>query len=109
MPVQEVYWGVPYQIIDGRQTYFDIYERKWLTEAKVNGNKGNALRLRIHERQPEDPPSTYWGWLRTDDDAYIMIQPVRLFFDMCFPYGPKIEEEKGKGRAVNLHVEPWPE
>jgi hypothetical protein len=109
MSIREEYWGVPYQIIDGRQTYFDIYEEKWQTELKVNDNVGNALRLKIRERLPDDPPSQYWGWLETDSDYYEMIQPVRLFFDMCFTYGPKAEEDRGRGHAVNLHVELWPE
>ena len=28
MSIREEYWGVPYQIIDGVQTYWDIYQDK---------------------------------------------------------------------------------
>jgi hypothetical protein len=35
-----------------------------------------------------------------------MIHPHWSLYSMCFPYGPKAEEEAGKGRTVRLAVRP---
>ena len=70
------------------------------------------VEVRVRERLPTDPPQVdpklpdYWGWLDTDDqEQYIFIWPSDGQLDMCFPYGPKAEEEVGRGRKVNLIVE----
>lgn len=51
-----------------------------------------------------DPSATHWGWLPTGKSEPIMIYPVWGLFSMCFPYGPKAEQDAGKGRIVRLAV-----
>lgn len=64
-----------------------------------------------HGRSPvpvvvtECADGAHWGWLRDGDDAPIMIQPHETLFTMQFPYGPAVEEQRGKGRILRLHVE----
>jgi hypothetical protein len=53
----------------------------------------------------EDDSGTYYGWLATDHDAPTMIYGHIIGFNMCFPYGPKAEEDRGNGRAVHLTIE----
>lgn len=71
-------------------------------------DRGQAIiAVTVRERQPADPPSPYWGWEETGTPGeYVFVWPRRIQFEMCFTYGPKAEEERGKGRAVNLIVEP---
>lgn len=52
-----------------------------------------------------DPEGTYWGWLETGGDVPIMVYPHKTLFEVCFPYGYRAEEEKGKGHAVRLRIE----
>lgn len=60
----------------------------------------------VRERQPEDAPSSYWGWLDTKDPSrYTMVWPSEIQLEMCFPYGSEVSEKKGFGRKVNLVIE----
>jgi hypothetical protein len=52
----------------------------------------------------EDPDGTYYGWIGKDADQPSMIYANPMAFRMCFPYGPKAEEEAGHGRAVRLSI-----
>lgn len=52
----------------------------------------------------DEPSATHWGWIETGDTEPCMIYPVKGMFTMCFPYGPQIEVEHGKGRVVRLAV-----
>ena len=72
----------------------------------LHGSTDPIVRVRVRERLPTDPSSNYWGWLdATDPSYYHFVWPSEVQLDMCFPYGPKAEEKKGRGRKVNLIVE----
>ncbi|MFA5732905.1 MAG: hypothetical protein WC934_13020 [Acidithiobacillus sp.] len=45
---------------------------------------------------------TYWGWL--EDGEVCMIFPHKILFEICFAYGYKVEEERGRGKAIKLKV-----
>jgi len=49
--------------------------------------------------------SAYWGWKDFEKKEYCMIYPHKAGTEMCFPYGPKAEEKRGKGKLVNLVIE----
>jgi hypothetical protein len=53
----------------------------------------------------EDESGTYWGWIEAEGGPPVMIQPHRILFDIQFPYGPRVEEEGGSGRIVQLSVQ----
>lgn len=49
----------------------------------------------------------YYGWEDSKGPhagSLSMIYPSYAFHSMCFPYGPKMEEETGEGRTVRLRV-----
>jgi hypothetical protein len=54
---------------------------------------------------------TYYGWFDTEvenppkDQTPSLIQPNKNLFDMCFPYKPEVEVERGKGHILRLHIE----
>lgn len=55
----------------------------------------------------DDPAATHWGWIGSrpgDEDEPVMIWPSWPAYSCCFTYGPKAEEEAGKGRTVRLQV-----
>lgn len=52
----------------------------------------------------EDPEGTYWGWLAKDATYPSMVWPKKMLLDICFPYGPDVEQERGKGRVVRMVV-----
>ena len=51
-----------------------------------------TLRLARDGEEPE-----YWGWHDFKEDRWTMVWPSKTQRDMCFPYGPGPEEERGKG------------
>ena len=52
----------------------------------------------------EDPDGDYWGWIDTNCDQIVMVQPQRGLFDMQFTYGPEAEVKRGRGRIVRLRI-----
>jgi len=47
----------------------------------------------------------YWAWWDTKKGRFDYVFPSRSLVDMCFPYGAKIETERGNGEIVNVFVE----
>lgn len=92
---------------DGCAYYFNASpSRRWV---ELHGAEDPIVTVRFRERTESDPPSSYWAWLPTDEpDRYISIWPSEIQLDMCFAYGPKAEEDRGRGRKVNLIVEEIP-
>ena len=46
----------------------------------------------------------YWGWLAIDDDMYTMVYPSYDQFSMCFAYGYRSDEARGRGKAYRLII-----
>ena len=55
----------------------------------------------LHEGEVGD----YWAWWDAKKARFDFVFPSRSLVDMCFPYGSKIETEKGNGEIVNVFVE----
>lgn len=48
----------------------------------------------------------YWGWWEPSKTEPIsMVFPDKRLNEVCFTYGSKAEEDRGKGRVVQLRVE----
>ena len=58
----------------------------------------------VRERVDGDAGHVYWGW-REPDGTYAMIWPSEMQVEMCFPYGSKVEEDRGAGTKVQLTIE----
>ena len=52
----------------------------------------------------EDPEGAYHGWLPAGIATPCWIWPSQVQRDMCFPYGPKVAEEKGEGKRMRFTV-----
>ena len=52
----------------------------------------------------EDSAGPYYGWLRTGSNEPEMIYPHESLFSVCFPYGYKIEVEKGEGQVLRFNA-----
>lgn len=52
----------------------------------------------------ESENGEYYGWQDAGSERYEMIWPDASLFKMCFPYGPEVEEKRGRGRAVRLDI-----
>lgn len=50
----------------------------------------------------EDPQGDYHGWMAAGEQEPCFIWPSQMQRDMCFTYGPQAEEERGRGRRVQL-------
>ena len=61
----------------------------------------------VTEVPADDPTATHWGWFdaeKTDTPEWALVWPSRAQFNVCFPYGVKAEEDKGRGRTARLRV-----
>lgn len=90
---------------DKSQYFTQIYKNR-LVLKMINESADKAriiCNLSVREQRPEDPPSSYWGWLPKNGSYFEMILWSRFALD--FNYGLDASEKSGKGKAVNLHVE----
>ena len=46
----------------------------------------------------------YWGWWNFEKRKFEMIYPSAVSFKVCFPYGYKVSENAGNGKAYKLDV-----
>lgn len=63
----------------------------------------------IHVRLLPDDDGTYWCWHDFKDDSYSMVYPAFVLLEMCFTYGIKVEEDRGRGKRARVRVEEIPE
>jgi hypothetical protein len=46
----------------------------------------------------------YWGWWEAERQGFLFVYPSRPQLEMCFTYGSKIEEERGKGKMMPVDI-----
>lgn len=76
-------------------TLYDKNEPIYEIEVTFNSDQSPAKTPYVQE---------YWGWIKTGTYSFYMVMPSYPQFAMCFPYGYKIEEAHGKGKAYRLVV-----
>jgi hypothetical protein len=93
---------------NGKVSYYNASPNlRWLN---LFQSPDPIVRLRIREWRVGDEEPSYWGWLKTGDPGkYTLVWPTEIQFNICFQYGYKPEEDRGKGRRVKLVVEEVPE
>ncbi len=60
--------------------------------------------FKVEVTEGTDAPGSYWGWWNSEDNSFHFVFPSRLQVDMCFPYGAKAEEERGRGKMMPVNV-----
>ena len=59
---------------------------------------------------PQDDPNIneadYWAWWDNEREKFTLIWPKYFLLNMCFTYGMKPEEERGRGKAYRVNVKP---
>ncbi len=71
-----------------------------LNYVKLHGLSEPIVRVSLIE----DENGEYYGWIPTGKDTPTMIWKSEVVFSICFPYGYKTEEQRGKGKAIRLLV-----
>jgi len=75
---------------------------------RARGGEGLPI-VRVALRPVEEgETSPYWAWWEVEDQRYNYVYPNRLGTEMCFAYGSQVEEERGRGKLVNVVVEELP-
>lgn len=69
-----------------------------------------TLRMYNKEAKPlvaeivEDPNGDYCGWWDNEAGEFHHIYPSPQLTEMCFPYGSKVEEDRGRGHKLPVRV-----
>lgn len=99
-------WSVHAYREDGRRGiyYSTIGPKPWVA---LHGLSAPIVPVAVTEVGADDPEATHWGWIDAGSDtpAWALVWPSRAQYEVCFPYGVLLEEERGKGRTVRLRVE----
>lgn len=64
---------------------------------------GEIFKVSLREVEAGEK-SQYWAWFENGVKRFNICYPRKEAVEMCFPYGHKVEEEKGRGRLVNVSV-----
>ena len=85
------------------ESYYGFYYSRTLVEM-CGADEKDIVEVVVRELQ-EGEESPYWGWWDNEKGEFQMIYPGKIPSDMCFPYGPEVEEEKGEGKQMNVSIE----
>lgn len=82
---------------------YNLGEKWWV---EIHGLSELIVEVDVREVSDGDPSATHWGWLdaKPEKTEPLMIWPRQGLFEMQFPYGSKVEVDRGKGRVVRLAV-----
>lgn len=98
-PVSEwTMWAMPTDIHETRE-YLNVHSDRRTTAAYWSQDKVSIVQVTV----TEDPDGQYLGWIDADREVPTLIQ-YHTLYSMQFPYGPKAEEERGRGRTVTLRI-----
>ena len=53
---------------------------------------------------PAPVEGCYWAWWDVKDQDFSMIYHAQALVEMCFPYGSKVEEDRGKGKVCPVTI-----
>lgn len=83
--------------------YMDFYPSKLQVQMCGVGNE-DIVKVKVSQALYNEV-TTHYGWWDNKDNCFCMIFESYHQLAMCFPYGIKDEEERGRGLACNLKVE----
>ncbi len=46
----------------------------------------------------------YWAWWDNNDSCFMFVYRRKVLVEMCFPYGTKAEESRGRGELMCVEV-----
>lgn len=52
-------------------------------------------------KENEDTP--YYGWLEPNGDISLIF-PSMILLEVCFPYGTKAKEQRGRGKVIKVTI-----
>lgn len=65
----------------------------------------SELIFKIDVREAKENEKTpYYGWLENDGRITMIYEHI-LKFKVCFPYGYKAEQKRGKGKMIKVLIE----
>jgi hypothetical protein len=56
------------------------------------------------EELPKEIPGCYWAWWNNEEGGFSIVDVEKPLVTICFPYGYRIEEERGIGILVPVKV-----
>ena len=66
---------------------------------------GDGPYYKINLKETDLESAKIFGWKDYIKIEYNLLYPSLVQTQMCFPYGPDIEEEKGRGKLVGFTIE----
>jgi hypothetical protein len=86
----------------GRGTWYaHFYPHPGLTASCV-GKEARVLEAVVSEGEEQE--GCYWAWWDSHGQRFMFVYPRRFLVEMCFPYGPRVEEQKDRGRLLPVDV-----
>ena len=55
--------------------------------------------------EAENKPDCYWAWWDQERGSFMFVYPARSLVEMCFHYGTRVEERRGKGHLLPVAIE----
>lgn len=65
--------------------------------------EGNPI-YKVEVKEGKEQQVGYWAWWDEKDKEFCHVYSAKFLVEMCFPYGTKIEEERGNGKLVPVDI-----
>lgn len=101
-----MFCGLPNSHKDGKPYMFHFY-RNALAVKMCMGKPNEFPTLKVEVTLSDDfdqTPGKYWGWWDIERQEWCFVFPSRFQVDMCFPYGAKAEEDRGRGKLLPVNI-----
>ena len=89
---------------DGRGIFTHFFPGVMSVRACMGRDTETIYRVIVREATGDDVPN-YWSWWSNEREEFCFTNENRVGVDICFPYGPEIEEKKGRGQLMSVVVE----
>lgn len=59
----------------------------------------------VRVRVTPDDSGDHWSWWDTARGVFLFTNGHREGVEICFPYGTKVDEERGRGKVIRVRVD----
>ena len=71
---------------------------------RICGHKENILKVEVVE-DDSGKTDSYWGWWDAEKEKFQFVYAAKMLLNMCFAYGMKAEEDRGRGKGMPVRIQ----
>jgi len=86
-----------------KATLWDFFPSQMQVRMCMDERLPNPI-VEVEVSQGQDMPDSYWAWWDIAGQRWTMVFPNKKLVEICFPYGSKAEEDRGRGKLLPVKI-----